>query len=66
MWKMLKFMTQIPPMGKGTSAEARSQPAMQDKMIHQSLAYLEQRFESKKYIKKLYSCSQENIFEAYS
>jgi hypothetical protein len=44
MWKMLKFMTQIPPVGKGTSAEARSHISIQEKMIQQALAYLEQRF----------------------
>ncbi|KAL1124172.1 hypothetical protein AAG570_001942 [Ranatra chinensis] len=44
MWKMLKFMTQIPPQAKGDSLQSRATPATQERMIHQALAYLEDRY----------------------
>ncbi|XP_014260633.1 nuclear pore complex protein Nup93-like [Cimex lectularius] len=44
MWKMLSFMTQLPPQGKGDPLVARAQPQVQECMVEQALNYLEQRY----------------------
>ncbi|KAK9509964.1 hypothetical protein O3M35_004845 [Rhynocoris fuscipes] len=44
MWKMLSYMTDLPPQGKGDAIKARCELAVQEKMVQQALLYLEERY----------------------
>ncbi|XP_073987086.1 nuclear pore complex protein Nup93-like isoform X1 [Rhodnius prolixus] len=44
MWKMLRYMTDVPPQGKGDAVKARCEISVQERMVQQALAYLEERY----------------------
>lgn len=41
---MLRYMTDVPPQGKGDAVKARCEISVQERMVQQALAYLEERY----------------------